>query len=155
MTSHSARRPTPKESQALKLASVDEHGYLPSDTAPGYIAAMLEARWIYGQDTDGYRLDPDSALREISTALFRILPSGRRALLRPAQWRALTDALNSSGRLSDRVTAPTIRCLAALRLVEYRSSEGEISADPSCSGFYPHRSELGDQVADITVVGDS
>ncbi|MFK0047810.1 hypothetical protein ACIQU4_27745 [Streptomyces sp. NPDC090741] len=155
MPTYASRRPTPKEATALKLASVHEHGHLPGDTSTGHIESMLRERWIYGQDSDGFRLELEDALREIDTALFRILPAGRRALLSPTQWRALSQELDSAGRLSDRVTKRTSHCLADLLLVEYRNSNGEIRAAGAGPGFSPHRSELGNQVAVSGTADDS
>ncbi|WP_189969631.1 hypothetical protein [Streptomyces violascens] len=118
------------------------------------LKAMLDAGFIYREDSDGYRLSDAEALVYTGNTTWRITWAGRRAALSAAQWRDLTERVDASGAFTTKVHWVTRNGLAELGLAEYRDDQGAVQPDDGGSGvhgprFQAFRTELGCRVAQL------
>ncbi|MFD7621897.1 hypothetical protein [Streptomyces sp. NPDC059802] len=148
------RQATTREVEYLKAASVHPDGHLPSKVSSRLLKAMLDAKFIYREDSDGYRLSDDEALVYTGNTTWRITLAGRRAALSAAQWRDLTERVDDSGAFTSKVHWVTKNGLAWLGLAEYRDDHGDVQPDDGGTGehgplFRAFRTELGQRVAQL------
>ncbi|MET9779265.1 hypothetical protein ABZ023_34325 [Streptomyces sp. NPDC006367] len=92
------RNPTVRERQYLTRAATNLNGHVPGEASDRLIEAMLAEGWIYREDGDGFRLEPDEALAFRGHTAWKITPVGRWAALGFRQRMLLAEA--TSGSLS-------------------------------------------------------
>ncbi|MCX4826738.1 hypothetical protein OG883_44660 [Streptomyces sp. NBC_01142] len=148
------RQATAREVEYLKAASVHQYGHLPPRVSPRLLKAMLDAEFIYREDSDGYRLTNVEALAYTGPTTWRITWTGRRAALSAAQWRDLTERVEENGAFTNKVHWVTRNGLAVLGLAEYRDDHGVVQPNDGGSGvhgprFRAFRTELGHRVAQL------
>ncbi|MFG2210992.1 hypothetical protein [Streptomyces sp. NPDC048638] len=148
------RQATPTERTHLKTASVHPNGELRLGVSARGLKAMLDAGFIYREDSDGYRLSDAEALVYTGETTWRITWAGRRAALSAAQWRDLTERVDESGAFTTKVHWVTRHALAELGLAEFRDDHGAVQADDGGSGvrgprYRAFRTKLGRRVAQL------
>ncbi|MEW1760555.1 hypothetical protein AB0393_29085 [Streptomyces cyaneofuscatus] len=154
LTPEEPRQATAREVEYLKAASVHPHGHLPPQASPRLLKAMLDAEFIYLEDSDGYRLTNAEALAYTGSTTWRITWTGRRAALSMAQWRDLTERVDENGAFTNKVHWVTRNGLAVLGLAEYRDDHGEVQPNDGGSGVHgprvrAFRTELGHRLAQL------
>jgi hypothetical protein len=115
---------------------------------------MLDAGFVYREDSDGYRLSDSEALVYTGPTTWRVTLTGRRAALTAAQWRDLTERVEENGAFTTRVTWPTREALVSLGLAEYRDDLGNVQPNDGSTGvqgprFRAFLTQLGDRVAQL------
>lgn len=148
------RQATATESKHLKTTIADPDGHLPPRVSSRLLKAMLDAGFIYREDSDGYRLSDSEALAYTGKTAWRITLTGRRAVLTESQWRDLTSRVDEDEAFLPNVHWVTRNGLAALGLAEYRDDSGAVQPNDGGSGlhgprFRAFRTELGRRVAQL------
>ncbi|MEU2514483.1 hypothetical protein [Streptomyces syringium] len=115
---------------------------------------LLEARYFYCNDVDGFVMGVEEALASSGDQPLIITLTGRWAALTAAQLTALTSGVGPDGRLAPSIPWPTTRALAALGLAEFRDQQGGTQlhdGDDGISGRRHHafRTSLGQLVAEL------
>ncbi|MFJ4703001.1 hypothetical protein ACIP5N_33105 [Streptomyces sp. NPDC088768] len=77
----SGRGATVRERQYLTRAARHPEGHVPVQASARLIEAMLAEEWIYREDGDGFRLEPEEALAFCGRTAWKITPDGRWAAL--------------------------------------------------------------------------
>jgi hypothetical protein len=94
----SPRKPTAGEQLRLRQASSASDGQLQKAVSRRLMESMLQAGWIYGEDSDGYRLSEADALGPDGATCWKITFSGRWAALTNAQRRTLLVLADGDGQ---------------------------------------------------------
>ncbi|MFI1312454.1 hypothetical protein ACH4TS_20270 [Streptomyces albidoflavus] len=77
----SGRGATVRERQYLMHAARHPEGHVPGEASARLVEAMLAEEWIYREDDDGFRLEPEEALAFHGRTAWKITPDGRWAAL--------------------------------------------------------------------------
>ncbi|MFC5148968.1 hypothetical protein [Streptomyces aureoversilis] len=147
--------PTSRSMAYLKTASAHPQGHLSgARISSGLLRRLLQARYFYRNDQDGFVMDVEEALASSGDQPLIITLAGRRAALTTAQLTALTNGVGPDGRLAPSVPWPTTHALAALGLTEFRDQQGSPqlhNGDDGVSGRTHHafRTPLGQLVAEL------
>ncbi|WP_331746802.1 hypothetical protein OG923_34210 (plasmid) [Streptomyces halstedii] len=70
-----------RERDYLTRAARHSEGHVPGEASVRLIEAMLAEEWIYREDGDGFRLEPEEALPFRGRTAWKITPDGRWAAL--------------------------------------------------------------------------
>ncbi|MBQ0888591.1 hypothetical protein KBZ94_27340 [Streptomyces sp. RM72] len=91
------RRATVREGEYLTRAARHPEGHVPDGASARLVEAMLMEGWIYREDGDGFRLEPEEALAFRGRTAWKITPDGRWAALGLRQ-RVLLAGVRAGGR---------------------------------------------------------
>ncbi|GAA1346222.1 hypothetical protein GCM10009647_090710 [Streptomyces sanglieri] len=114
--------PYPPAPKHLRAACAHPSGHLTSHGSRTTLQVYLNDGLVYRNDSDGYRLPPETA-QEQGVGPYLITGAGRRSILNDTQQAAL-DSADADGALPPDVSWPTAVALARLVLVEYRDADG-------------------------------
>lgn len=117
-----SNKPHPPAPQYLRAACAHPEGHLTGRVSRSTLQVYLDDGLVYRNDSDGFRLPPETALEE-GTGPYVITGAGRRTILNDSQ-RAAADSADDNGALGPKVAWPTADALARLGLAEYRDASG-------------------------------